>query len=338
MNKPLTALGGAAATGVLVSAVIAVMLVVGMGQMSALSTVADTGQITCGTPNQATPAGLDPDQRTIAATIITVATTMGVNTRGQVIAIAVGLQESGLKNLDHGDRDSLGVFQQRASWGTAQQRMNPAWAAGAFYRALLAVPGWQVMALTVAAQTVQRSAFPDAYGKHEQRAALIVSTVTGTDPCTGPVPVTGWAAPVLPARVSSPFRPPDRPTHNGVDFAAAKGTAVHAAHAGTVVYAGCAPSTGNCDVDGSASVPGCGWYVDIDHGGGVMTRYCHGRARPLVVVGQTVAVGQTIMYSGSSGNSTGPHVHFEVHINGTTASSAVDPIPFLAARAVVIGK
>jgi hypothetical protein len=92
-----------------------------------------------------------------------------------VIALATAIQESGLRNLPYGDRDSLGVFQQRSSqgWGTPAQILDPTYAASRFYRALLAVPGWQSLPLTVAANAVQRSAYPRAYAEHQTQATQL---------------------------------------------------------------------------------------------------------------------------------------------------------------------
>jgi murein DD-endopeptidase MepM/ murein hydrolase activator NlpD len=75
---------------------------------------------------------------------------------------------------------------------------------------------------------------------------------------------------------------------------------------------------------------GCGWYVDIDHVGGIVTRYCHQLVRPSVHIGQQVAAGQVIGVAGSSGHSSGPHLHFEVHLGDHTPATAVDPVPFMA--------
>lgn len=78
------------------------------------------------------------------------------------IALATALQESALRNIDYGDRDSLGLFQQRPSqgWGTPAQIMDPVYSAGVFYDRLAEVPGYSRLPLTVAAQRVQRSGFP----------------------------------------------------------------------------------------------------------------------------------------------------------------------------------
>lgn len=114
-------------------------------------------------------AGLDkpdeqiPNAKTIQATGVA----MHIPVRGQIVALATALQESGLRNINYGDRDSLGLFQQRPSqgWGTATQIMQPVYASTKFYEALQQVNGWQSMTVTQAAQAVQRSGFPDAYAK-----------------------------------------------------------------------------------------------------------------------------------------------------------------------------
>ncbi|MDB6425926.1 hypothetical protein [Curtobacterium sp. 20TX0008] len=99
-----------------------------------------------------------------------------------VVGLATALQESGLRNIRYGDRDSLGLFQQRANWGSAEQRLTPSYAAGKFYAALRKVPGWQQLPVTVAAQKVQISAFPDAYAKWESTASAAVSALWESAP------------------------------------------------------------------------------------------------------------------------------------------------------------
>jgi hypothetical protein len=121
------------------------------------------------------------EQAANAATIAVVGTSNGMPERAVTIALATALQESGLHNLDHGDRDSLGLFQQRPSqgWGSAEQIMDPAYAAARFYEHLGQVPGYSRLPLTVAAQRVQRSGFPQAYAKHEPDATLLAAAFTG---------------------------------------------------------------------------------------------------------------------------------------------------------------
>lgn len=105
---------------------------------------------------------------------------MEISDRGQVIALATALQESGLRNLDYGDRDTL--FQQRPSqgWGTRSQIMDPVYASTKFYKALKSVKDWESMPLTVAAQKVQKSGLPNAYARHETLATALQQAIAPT--------------------------------------------------------------------------------------------------------------------------------------------------------------
>ncbi|NUR41867.1 MAG: heavy metal transporter [Streptomyces sp.] len=127
-----------------------------------------------------------PEQAVNAATITAVGTGRGLPDRAVAIALATSIQESGLRNITHGDRDSLGLFQQRPSqgWGTEKQIMDPAYAAGKFYEHLVKVSGYTKMPLTEAAQRVQRSGYPEAYAKHEPDATLLAAALTGSSPAT----------------------------------------------------------------------------------------------------------------------------------------------------------
>ncbi|MGW0709103.1 heavy metal transporter [Streptomyces sp. NPDC002643] len=122
-----------------------------------------------------------PEQAANAATISAVGTTRDLPERAVTIALATALQESGLRNITHGDRDSLGLFQQRPSqgWGTEEQIQDPVYAAGEFYEHLVKVEGYEQLPLTVAAQRVQRSGYPEAYAKHEPDATLLAAALTG---------------------------------------------------------------------------------------------------------------------------------------------------------------
>ncbi|MFD5076273.1 heavy metal transporter [Streptomyces sp. NPDC058371] len=144
-----------------------------------------------------------PEQAANAATISAIGTSRGMPERAVTIALATALQESGLRNIDHGDRDSLGLFQQRPSqgWGTQQEILDPTYASGVFYEHLAKVPGYSRLPLTVAAQRVQRSGYPQAYAKHEPDATLLAAALTGraaaTLTCEGrpdPTPTGGPSA------------------------------------------------------------------------------------------------------------------------------------------------
>jgi peptidoglycan DL-endopeptidase CwlO len=128
--------------------------------------------------------GLDADQLANAKVIIEVGRGLQVPDRGVVIAIATAMQESTLHNIPYGDRDSVGLFQQRPSsgWGTVAELTTPAIAARKFYTALLQVPGWAALPLTEAAQQVQRSAFPLAYAKWEGLATAVVAAAGAGSP------------------------------------------------------------------------------------------------------------------------------------------------------------
>jgi hypothetical protein len=129
------------------------------------------------------PYELDPEQAANAATISAVASSRRLPERAVTIALATAMQESGLRNIEHGDRDSLGLFQQRPSqgWGTEEQILDPVYSSGKFYEHLAEIPGYSRLPLTEAAQRVQRSGFPQAYAKHEPAAARLSAALTGRE-------------------------------------------------------------------------------------------------------------------------------------------------------------
>ena len=121
------------------------------------------------------------DQMANAATISAVGIRRGVPERAVAVALATAMQESKLTNLDGGDRDSIGLFQQRPSqgWGTPTQIADPRYAAGRFYSALLRVQDWQRLSITTAAQAVQHSAVPSGYAKWASDATILASALMG---------------------------------------------------------------------------------------------------------------------------------------------------------------
>ena len=105
----------------------------------------------------------------------------GLPARAASIALATAYQESKIVNLEHGDRDSIGIFQQRPSqgWGTREQILDPVYSINAFYDALERIDGYRSMRITEAAQEVQRSGFPEAYEDHADDARVLASALTG---------------------------------------------------------------------------------------------------------------------------------------------------------------
>ncbi|MEU6815541.1 NlpC/P60 family protein [Streptomyces sp. NPDC046860] len=165
------------------------------------------GKGTVSVPGLGDPAEQIPNAKTIQATGVA----MNIPARGQIVALATALQESGLRNLTYGDRDSLGLFQQRPSqgWGTANEILDPVHASTMFYKALEKVSGWQSLSVTEAAQAVQKSGFPEAYAKWEPLASALQQamepllskagatspspTPSGPDSTAGPPPSTAGA-------------------------------------------------------------------------------------------------------------------------------------------------
>ena len=124
------------------------------------------------------------EQAENASLITAISVRRGLPARAASIALATAYQESDLFNIDYGDRDSIGLFQQRPSqgWGTVAEILDPVYSTNAFYDALVRVDGYESMEITVAAQAVQRSGFPDAYADHEADARAIASALTGNSP------------------------------------------------------------------------------------------------------------------------------------------------------------
>ncbi|MGO1183964.1 MAG: M23 family metallopeptidase [Micrococcaceae bacterium] len=304
---------------------------------------------------------LNRQQLTHAATIITVGNGIdAVGRPGIQIALMAALTESTLRQLANtgaypesgsypndgngSDHDSLGLFQMRpaAGWGTVAELMDPTYQAKAFFggptgpnypspRGLLDIPAWQDMDPGEAAQAVEVSAYPDRYRNYAPVAETILTTLT--QPAAG----SGGPAGTLPESSRVVFPLPEgtwvrtsgfgmrvhpitgeHKLHTGVDFAAPDGTAILAVADGVVTVAGASGGYGN--------------LIVIEHtigGQTVATGYAHMWDSGIhVAVGDRVSAGQHIGDVGSSGNSTGAHLHFEVRPGGTHAA-AIDPEPWL---------
>ena len=306
---------------------------------------------------------LNKTQLTHAATIITVGGGIdGVDRAGIKIALMAALTESTLRQLANtgtypesgtypndgngGDHDSLGLFQMRpqSGWGTVAELMDTTYQAKAFFggpngpnhgspRGLLDIPGWQQMDPGSAAQAVEVSAYPDRYQNYEPVAEAVLNALTASGNAGTGGPSTSTAASssrvVFPLpegtwTMTSPFGPRVHPItgeqsfHTGTDFGAPDGTVILAAADGTVTVAG--------------PVSGYGNLIVIEHqigGQTVATAYGHMWDTGIHVhVGDRVSAGQHIGDVGSNGNSTGPHLHFEVRPGGTNAE-AVDAAKWL---------
>jgi len=142
------------------------------------------GQQRCVATANNKSAVVDLEQAHFASIIAGVAVRRGLPPRAASIALATAYQETGIRNLDYGDRDSVGLFQQRPSqgWGTKKQLMDPDYAAGKFYDALVKINNWESDDINDVAQKVQRSGHPEAYNDHEADARVLASALTGQSP------------------------------------------------------------------------------------------------------------------------------------------------------------
>jgi murein DD-endopeptidase MepM/ murein hydrolase activator NlpD len=297
----------------------------GLGALAVLGGAEGTAAAACA-PTVAAGAlpSLEQDQTNNAATIATVSQSLQLPRRAAVIAVAVAMQESSLRNLDHGDTagpDSRGLFQQRLSVYTTIDPMVPAQATTAFLTRLVAVPSWQTRALDDDAFQVQR--FKDdavhhaAYAAKEPAAIAIVETLWPDTPGSDSLPSAsancgpgangGTGTWKLPVDVTWWQAHPDwfaKPHHDypAADIPVPAGTIVLAVTAGTITAA---PVGGTC-----------GQGVSMRDNGGDELTYCHGSS-DLVPAGAVVAAGDPIMVSGFTGHvipagPAGAHVHLQI--------------------------
>ncbi|SOC49466.1 Peptidase family M23 [Blastococcus aggregatus] len=341
------------------------VLVAPEASTQAVSSACSTG----GTGATVAGIELDAVQMGQAQTIVNVAAVRGLGPYAATVALATAYQESRFRMLANdgsspeltaeqaavtatslqyahdglgSDHDSVNTFQQRwiAGWGTPAQLMDPVYAAEAFYARLVEVPNWQTMSLTRAAQAVQVSAYGSAYARWEPLARELTAMLwpaaqaTAADAtgaasavCPGlPVAAGSWVGPST-GTVTSEYGQRWGTLHAGVDIAGPRNTPVYAAADGTVTTAAC--TSAYCDRDGSLNLAGYGNLVELDHGVGVTTRYAH-LSGYTVTPGQQVPAGALIGFQGSTGNSTGVHLHFEVRVDG----APIDPVPWLVDRGV----
>ncbi len=284
------------------------------------------------------PAGykLDSEQSINAGIIIATVQAKGLIPRAAVIAIAVALQESTLHNVNHGDAagpDSRGLFQQRASWGPGSVRMDPAGATGLFLAALMKVGSWEIRPLGPVAEEVQHSADLSGswYAAHETEANAIVASYKPAQACS--VPVSG------PLQPGNPLGPecPHPPVSQGFGPSVLQGepAVLGYAHFHTGMDLACPPNTPVREIGAAGlarlypSTTGFGNSVVVEiqsPAGHFFVRYAHLAALAASVGnGTAVKVGDLLGWEGSTGYSTGPHLHFEVDKNSLNVANAVDP-------------
>ena len=352
---PPLALGVGVAFALLVS--VPVLVLASFGAESDQPCVAglDANGQTTATPSSAATAGLDATQLRHAATIISVGRHRQIPFQGIVIALATALQESRLRvyandgtgelaadqrgieaslgflhdavGRDHG---SLGIFQQQWPWwGSMTDLMDPATSAGIFYDALRGVPGWQSLPVTVAAQVVQKSAYPWAYADDEPLARRLLlefgAGMVGPLDCQAP----GGGPVQFPLRPGSGYV--DRRNfgltgtswqsrHTGTDFSVGCGAPVLAAHSGTVRILTDQPWAGR-------------WLVQVEVAAGRLTTWYAHMQSVSVGDGDWVQAGQVLGDVGQEGNATGCHLHFEVHPRGGSIyEDPIDPSTWLAQK------
>lgn len=289
--------------------------------------------------------GLDAGQMQVAQQIVGAVRAFPATAnrpRAAVIALATARQESGIRSLDYGDRDSLGAFQQRPSqgWGSPQQVTNVPHATTTFLRHLVLIPGWETRRVTDVAADVQRPA-EEYRGLYEQWVPLATRLTKqlwpGAAASIAQVASCESSPSVVPGGVVYPVPPGFIGTdshnwggtgshwgswHTGTDFSVPCGTPVLAATSGTV------------QIDTSQAWAGT-WLVKVVTGpDSVATWYAHMQKLD-VHEGQAVGAGQNLGEAGALGNATGCHLHFEVHThNGSIyGPDNVDPSRWLAAKA-----
>ena len=160
-------------------ALVATAVVYGVKSLTPHHTVADSCQVVGETTG--TVYALAPEQLLNASIIADVAMRRGLPEQAVIVALATAQQESKLKNLDYGDADSIGLFQQRPSqgWGSEEQILDPVYSSGKFFDALVKVRNWEGLTVAAAAQAVQRSAFPDAYTSWQPLGTALGAALTG---------------------------------------------------------------------------------------------------------------------------------------------------------------
>jgi hypothetical protein len=185
------------------------VMVGGAGYIAYTTLMTNLGEPSCRATALGRSVSFSPEQTANAATITAIALRRNLPARAATVANATAIVESKLRNIKFGDRDSLGLFQQRPSqgWGTQEQILDPVYATNKFYDALIKVKGYQGMAITKVAQEVQHSGFPQAYADHEEEGRILASTLSGHSPggigCRLDVPTASTPAATIARRLTA---------------------------------------------------------------------------------------------------------------------------------------
>lgn len=270
-------------------------------------------------------AGYGHDQLVNAAYIMNAAEALGLNAQAQQIGVMTAMGESGLRVLDHGDQvgpDSRGLFQQRDSWGSLADRMDPFKSATLFFQRLQTVPNWQTLEPTLAAHKVQVNADPYYYAKYWDAAGQVTAALSGVTAS----PSTGCASGALampldmPFNMTDKFGPRNSPTEGASSYHPADdlqnwpnpcGKPIYAIQAGTVVLSD-------------------RLYLSIKSPDGYTISYLHShQSDRLVKVGDSVTTGQKISLVGNEAPATGCHLDLRINVAGNinpqVATLPLDP-------------
>lgn len=303
------------------------------------------------------PSGDQVEKKKIAGLIISIGEKRGFTRRSIEVAVATAIQETKLENLPGGDRDSLGVFQQRPSqdWGTPEQIMDPVYATNAFYSALAQVEdrdqlplkeaaiavqhpdstyynrdwAWDEIARDIVSSSLGESSGIDEVIEKNQRSCVdessefIAHDSDNNDSWQSPLSIDAYSYGSPYGYRSNPFGGTSE-FHNGVDLIAPSGTPIYAATGGTVTSTDAQPTGGNVT-----------W---IDNGNGYILGYAHQSYRaPAIKNGAKVEAGDLIGYVGSTGASTGAHLHFYIMLS-SNGIDTVDPDLFMRDHGVILKK
>lgn len=264
-------------------------------------------------------AGYSGEQLRNAAYIMNAATSLGLQRDAQIIGVMTAMGESSLQVLDHGDAagpDSRGLFQQRDTWGSLADRMDPTISATNFFRALIAVPNWQTLEPTIAAHRVQRNADPFHYESYYAAAAEVVGTLAGGGEV---VCQSGYL--VFPLNTDPMYQMTSPYGYRGfvVEGASLWHAAVDLQHwpnpCGDPIYA----------ITAGKVTVAAGYQISIKSPEGYTVSYLHMSTGDMLVgVGDDVVAGQQIARVGNSGPSTGCHLDVRINVIGNTNSIVAD--------------